>query len=110
MIAAFLTSCVFLSCYLYYHAHVGSVHFRGQGWSRPLYFSILISSPVPATRAVVHSAEIPQRWMRAEPPFAKARTCASVAMVVSPGNDVRRAPCAHPSLRASSGLSPESSP
>jgi len=43
MIAAFVTSCVFLSCYLYYHAHVGSVHFRGPGWSRPMYFSILIS-------------------------------------------------------------------
>jgi putative membrane protein len=43
MIAAFATSSVFLACYLYYHFHVGSVRFRGQGWSRPLYFSILIS-------------------------------------------------------------------
>jgi putative membrane protein len=46
MITAFLTSCVFLCCYLYYHAHVGSVRFRGQGWSRPVYFSILISHTI----------------------------------------------------------------
>ena len=33
-----------------------------------------------------------QRWMRAEPPAAKARTCSMVAMVVSPGKVVIRAP------------------
>jgi uncharacterized membrane protein YozB (DUF420 family) len=43
MIAAVVTSTAFLGCYLYYHAHVGSVHFPGQGWVRPVYFSILIS-------------------------------------------------------------------
>ena len=43
MIAAFVTSSVFLACYLYYHFHVGSVHFRGQGVWRKLYFTILIS-------------------------------------------------------------------
>jgi len=43
MLAAVITSSLFLVSYLYYHAHVGSVHFQGQGWSRPLYFSILIS-------------------------------------------------------------------
>jgi uncharacterized membrane protein YozB (DUF420 family) len=52
MIAAFVTSSVFLCCYLYYHAHVGSVHFRGQGWSRPVYFSILISHTVLALTVV----------------------------------------------------------
>lgn len=46
MITAFVVSSAFLACYLYYHYHVGSVHFRGQGWSRPLYFSILISHTV----------------------------------------------------------------
>ena len=49
MITAFITSCLFLGCYLYYHAHVGSVHFRGQGWWRPVYFSILISHTILAT-------------------------------------------------------------
>ena len=43
MIAALVSSSLFLSSYLYYHRHVGSVHFQGQGWSRPLYFTILIS-------------------------------------------------------------------
>jgi len=43
MIAALVSSSLFLSSYLYYHWHVGSVHFQGQGWSRPLYFTILIS-------------------------------------------------------------------
>ena len=36
--------------------------------------------------------------MRAEPPFAKARTCSTVAIVVSPGKVVSSAPCAQPSL------------
>ena len=49
MIVAFITSCLFLGCYLYYHAHVGSVRFRGHGWSRPVYFSILISHTILAT-------------------------------------------------------------
>jgi len=52
MITAFVTSCAFLGCYLYYHWHVGSVRFRGQGWSRPVYFSILISHTVLALVAV----------------------------------------------------------
>ena len=46
MLTAFATSSVFLACYLYYHAHVGSVHFRGTGWSRPLYFTILVSHTI----------------------------------------------------------------
>jgi len=52
MITAFITSCLFLVCYLYYHAHVGSVHFRGQGWARPFYFSILISHTILAAAVV----------------------------------------------------------
>ena len=43
MIAALISSSLFLASYLTYHAHVGSVRFQGQGWSRPVYFSILIS-------------------------------------------------------------------
>jgi uncharacterized membrane protein YozB (DUF420 family) len=43
MIAAFCTSVVFLLCYLYYHAHVGALHFAGQGWRRPVYFTLLTS-------------------------------------------------------------------
>src|SRR5271170_818109 len=43
MLTAVATSSLFLISYLYYHYHVGSVHFRGTGWTRPLYFAILIS-------------------------------------------------------------------
>lgn len=52
MIAAVVTSSVFLVCYLYYHAHVGSVHFPGQGWARRLYFTILISHTILAAAVV----------------------------------------------------------
>lgn len=43
MIAAFTTSTLFLISYLFYHANVGSIPFQGEGWSRPVYFTILIS-------------------------------------------------------------------
>ena len=43
MIAAFLTSVLFLVCYLIYHAHVGSRPFLGRGPIRAVYFTILIS-------------------------------------------------------------------
>src|SRR5437870_5406094 len=46
MLAAVITSSLFLVSYLYYHAHVGSVHFQGHGWSRPLYFGILLTHTV----------------------------------------------------------------
>jgi uncharacterized membrane protein YozB (DUF420 family) len=46
MMAALCTSTLFLASYLYYHWHVHSVHFQGQGWSRPVYFSILISHTI----------------------------------------------------------------
>src|SRR5512136_597158 len=43
MIAALVTSALFLASYLSYHAHAGSIRFQGQGWVRPVYFAILIS-------------------------------------------------------------------
>jgi uncharacterized membrane protein YozB (DUF420 family) len=46
MITALVSSSLFLVSYLYYHWHVGSVHFQGQGWTRPVYFSILISHTI----------------------------------------------------------------
>ena len=46
MIAAVTTSAIFLGCYLYFHWRVGNVRFLGQGWSRTLYFSILISHTI----------------------------------------------------------------
>lgn len=43
MTLAFVTSTLFLISYLYYHYHVGHTVFPGEGWSRPVYFGILIS-------------------------------------------------------------------
>ena len=43
MLAAFTTSTLFLASYLVYHAQVGSVHFRGTGAIRTVYFTILIT-------------------------------------------------------------------
>jgi putative membrane protein len=45
MIAAVVTSALFLISYLYYHLvlRAGVTHFRGEGVWRPVYFSILIS-------------------------------------------------------------------
>ena len=43
MLAAFGTSVLFLTSYLTYHAHVGSVPFLGEGFIRILYFTILVS-------------------------------------------------------------------
>jgi uncharacterized membrane protein YozB (DUF420 family) len=52
MIAALITSTLFLTSYLYYHAHVGSVHFHGQGWSRPIYSTILTTHTILAAAIV----------------------------------------------------------
>jgi len=46
MIAAFLTSTAFLISYLAYHYRVGHVVFQGQGWVRPVYFTLLLTHTV----------------------------------------------------------------
>jgi putative membrane protein len=52
MLAACGSSTLFLISYLIYHFHVGSVPFKGQGWIRPVYFTILISHTILATAVV----------------------------------------------------------
>ena len=52
MISAFLVSMAFLSSYLVYHYHVGDVGFRGTGWIRPAYFSMLTSHVILAITIV----------------------------------------------------------
>lgn len=52
MLTAVATSTLFLVSYLYYHYHVGSVHFPGQGWPKRIYFTILISHTVLAAAIV----------------------------------------------------------
>jgi putative membrane protein len=42
MIAALISSALFLTSYLIYHANVGSVPYPHHDWTRPVYFTILI--------------------------------------------------------------------
>jgi uncharacterized membrane protein YozB (DUF420 family) len=49
MIAAVCVSVAFLISYLIYHYFHGSTPFRGEGWIRPVYFTILLSHTVLAT-------------------------------------------------------------
>jgi uncharacterized membrane protein YozB (DUF420 family) len=46
MLAALACSVVFLTSYLIYHAHVGSVRFPGTGATRTLYLAILLTHTV----------------------------------------------------------------
>ena len=47
MVSAFFVSCAFLVSYLIYHYRVHQVVlFQGQGWIRPVYFTILISHTI----------------------------------------------------------------
>lgn len=54
MLSAFVTSTLFLISYLYYHLvlRAGITRFTGQGMSRPLYFTILISHTILAVVVV----------------------------------------------------------
>jgi len=54
MLSAFITSCLFLTSYLYYHLvlRAGVTQFQGQGVSRPIYLSILISHTILAAVVV----------------------------------------------------------
>lgn len=52
MLAACITSLIFLGCYLTYHYFGGMTRFAGTGWSRPLYFSLLISHTTLAVTVV----------------------------------------------------------
>jgi uncharacterized membrane protein YozB (DUF420 family) len=46
MITAFICSTAFLVFYLYFHFHAGLVRFGGQGWIRPVYFTLLTSHTI----------------------------------------------------------------
>jgi putative membrane protein len=52
MIAALITSALFLTSYLIYHAQVGSVPFKGTGLIRTLYFAVLIPHVILAAAIV----------------------------------------------------------
>jgi uncharacterized membrane protein YozB (DUF420 family) len=47
MLTAFFVSCAFLVSYVIYHYRIHQViHFQGQGWIRPIYFTILVSHTI----------------------------------------------------------------
>jgi uncharacterized membrane protein YozB (DUF420 family) len=46
MVAALVSSTLFLTCYLIYHAHIGSKHFPGTGRARTVYLTILLTHTV----------------------------------------------------------------
>jgi putative membrane protein len=43
MIAAFITSTLFLISYLYYHYHARTTHFVNPSWFRPFYLTLLLT-------------------------------------------------------------------
>ncbi|HLN04309.1 MAG TPA: DUF420 domain-containing protein [Bryobacteraceae bacterium] len=69
MLAAFVTSCAFLTCYLIYHAHVGSVPFGHAGVLRAVYLSILtthtiLAAAVPPLAIITLSRGLSARFDR----------------------------------------------
>ena len=47
MVSAFIVSCIFLVSYVIYHVRIHQViHFQGQGWIRPVYFTLLTSHTI----------------------------------------------------------------
>ena len=53
MVSAFICSAIFLESYLIYHFHVHHVVlFQGQGWIRPVYFTLLLSHTILAVAIV----------------------------------------------------------
>jgi putative membrane protein len=52
MIAALITSALFLTSYVVYHSQVGSVPFTGTGWIRTVYFAVLIPHVILAAAIV----------------------------------------------------------
>jgi putative membrane protein len=52
MLGAFASSTLFLVGYVVYHIYHGDSRFPGQGWIRPVYFTILISHIVLSAAAL----------------------------------------------------------
>jgi putative membrane protein len=53
MLSALACSTIFLVSYILYHLRVGVFHFAGQGWIRPVYFTLL------GTHTVLAAAIVP---------------------------------------------------
>ena len=80
MVSAFVISTLFLASYLIYHYHAGSKPFPGEGWTRPLYFAILISHVILATVTLPLSIVTLARGLRGC--FEKHRSIARWALPI----------------------------
>ncbi len=80
MVSAFVISTLFLVSYLTYHYHAGSKPFPGEGWTRPLYFAILISHVILATVTLPLSIVTLARGLRGR--FEKHRSIARWALPI----------------------------
>ena len=80
MVSAFVISTLFLVSYLTYHYHAGSKPFPGEGWTRPLYFAILISHVILATATLPLSIVTLARGVRGR--FEKHRRIARWALPI----------------------------
>jgi uncharacterized membrane protein YozB (DUF420 family)/cytochrome oxidase Cu insertion factor (SCO1/SenC/PrrC family) len=78
MAAALLSSALFLTSYLVYHAHVGSIRFPAEGWLRSVYLSILVSHTALAIAIVPLVAVTVTRAFRAR--FEAHRRIARVTL------------------------------
>jgi uncharacterized membrane protein YozB (DUF420 family) len=68
MTAALVCSTLFLTSYLIYHAHVGSVRFPGQGAARALYLTILATHTVLAAAVpFLAGVTVVRAWRRRFP-------------------------------------------
>jgi uncharacterized membrane protein YozB (DUF420 family) len=66
MCAAFLVSAIFLTSYLTLRYFAGMTRFEGQGWIRPVYFTILLSHTVLAAGIVPMAIVTAARALREE--------------------------------------------
>ena len=78
MILALVVSAAFLVSYLVYHYKVGSVSFTGQGWVRPVYFTVLISHIVLAAVILPLAIVTLRRALRGD--FARHQRIARVTL------------------------------
>lgn len=78
MIAALISSVVFLALYTYYHANSGLAKFGGEGVIRPVYFTILIAHVVGAMALTVMVPMIVVRAVKGS--FDRHRALARVTL------------------------------
>ena len=74
MVGAFGVTVLFFISYITYHVHVGSVHFRGTGWVRPLYFTILLTHTILAV--VVAPLAVRTLWLASQERFMQHKALA----------------------------------